>query len=1057
MFRIGPFELDSDRFELRRAGTALAVQRKVLEAILYLVRKRDRLVSKEELKGNVWSGTSVSDAAIHRVMMVARRLLTEEGSAPILTVHGKGYRFVGEVRLCPASGTDNPHAAPVTEVAGPATAAAPPSSRRCEVRPFVGRRSELKQLRRALADAKAGRGGLLLIGGEPGIGKTRLLQALADLARAEGCEVWLGRGWEGGGAPAFWPWTEAMRCGMKLRGPAATEQLLGDECSDLLTLLPGWFHQPEAGEALQLPDDAASARFRVFDLLTRLVFAASETVPVVLMLDDLHAADEATVLLARFMSQTLTQRRVLLIAAYRNREAQDNKAVATFISAAPACAERTMLGGLDSAEVFALLQALAGSEVSERYATSICKMANGNPFLIQELGRSAPTFNELEARATIMPLPLPERAAKCIRDHVQRLPDETRRALEIASVMGRSFWLEELPALAGDSQKASNSGLDLIEPAWSEGLVEPDGSAPGAFRFNHQLVRDTIYGDLSPSRRYELHFAAANALEANSLGENDTIFQIAHHHLIAVPLRGTKQALRWAREAGTRALQGLAYEQAVEQYATMVQLLQRGPSEQSQLCDALLMLGAAQAMAGQMESAIDTFKRVIALGTALGEAAIIGRGALGWFRAVDIGCLVHPALEEHLTDALARIDSPPALRSELSVALACCAAQTMPLAERRRLFEEGLLLAANSPTSATLTSALACSMAWNFFWNDPQKGLELSADVMVNAKASGNFQARLHGHLWRGTHHLQLGNIAELNQEMAEHSRLAQRIRHPFHLYASELSHACRSQLIGDLVEAEARARLAFSKGEQVIGMSAGMLLGLQLLTIALERGLKAEERLDLELQTLMQEMAGVGLSHQMWPIMYTRFAVERGALADARRRLTELAPEGKWAWPADETMVPTACQLAIIAAALEDSAVARNVIGCLLPYAGRHVATFCFGAYWGPISYYLGIAAATLGDATQARLYLEQGREEAARVGARSYQAWASYALARLAMRHGKPSHSAEAARHLRESSELAQLLGLAKLADKVSAASRQLPSSSPERHYSTGGSQLC
>ncbi len=1036
MFRFGPFELDEKRFELRRGSQVVPVQRKVMEAVLYLVRERDRLITKEEMKANVWAGAAVTDAAVHRVMMVARRLLSEARGSPIRTVHGKGYRFVGEVELGPISTKDKHVILSTQEMPGP-----PPSSRRREASPFIGRKRELSLLRRAMARTKGGRGGIVLLAGEPGIGKTRLLQASEELARAEGCEVWLGRAWEAGGAPAFWPWTEAMRCGLRLRGSNALETLLGDESADLQALLPGWFRAADSYSSDRPPDDGASTRFRVFDLLTRLVFAAAETVPVVLMLDDLHAADEATVLLTRFMSQTLGQRQVLLVGAYRSREAEDNKPLTTFITGPHNSAEYVTLSGLDPQESAELLRGLLGFWVSERQASTVCEMAAGNPFLIQEFGRSAASLDDLVGRLSLVPLPIPERAAKCIRERVSRLSNEVQGTLEIASAIGRSFWLEELVAIANKGSEASK-GLELLERAWMDGLVELDPLTPGAFRFSHQLVRDTIYGDIAPTRRFELHDATAKVLEHRLLHDTDVVFQIAHHNLVAVPLHGTAQALRWACEAGNHAMRQLAYEQAAEQFATMVRLLESTSAAPSALPEALLLLGEAQAMAGQLSLAIDAFQRVIAAGDASEDFALVGRGALGWFRAVDCGYLSHPQLEKHLSDALACSDTSQSLRAELAVALACCSALSKPLAERQRLFEEGLELAADVPTSATVASALAYSMTANFFWDSPRRGCELAAKVVANAKSSRNTHARLHAHLWRGCHQLQLGRTDELALEMAEHERLAQRVRHPFHLYAIDLFRVCRHQMAGELREAETLARQASPKGERAAGVGATLFFGLQLLTTIWERGPKGTEHLEREVRALIEGLKAVGVMHPLFPVFLTRCDLERGLESDVRCRLEELAPRGNWDWPADDTLVPSACQMAIIAASLGEQDIARSVYRRLLPLAGTHTVACCFGAYWGPISYYLGIAAATFGDLTQAHQYLEQAHAEANRVGARTYQAWSDYAIARLLLRDGAPNQRVEIERRLRDSGDVARRLELGKLSEKVDLAQKQLQS---------------
>src|SRR5713101_2949358 len=168
LHRFGPFELDERRFELRRHGKPVAIQRKVLETIAFLVKNPDRLISKDELIEGPWKGTTVSDASLARVIMMARKTLTDRGRLGhlIQTVRGKGYRF-------------------------------------------LGRKQELEIMLAAAERAAGGHGNLLLVGGEPGIGKTSLLERFGRTVL--GMEILWGRCWEGGGAPAFWPWLEIVR------------------------------------------------------------------------------------------------------------------------------------------------------------------------------------------------------------------------------------------------------------------------------------------------------------------------------------------------------------------------------------------------------------------------------------------------------------------------------------------------------------------------------------------------------------------------------------------------------------------------------------------------------------------------------------------------------------------------------------------------------------------------------------------------------------------------------------------------------------------------------
>src|SRR5713101_1101292 len=205
LHRFGPFELDERRFELRRHGKPVAIQRKVLETIAFLVKNPDRLISKDELIEGPWKGTTVSDASLARVIMMARKTLTDRGRLGhlIQTVRGKGYRFLAEVTSSSTAGSSTTR----TDSSSSTTSrsAADPIGNPT----FLGRKQELEIMLAAAERAAGGHGNLLLVGGEPGIGKTSLLERFGRTVL--GMEILWGRCWEGGGAPAFWPWLEIVR------------------------------------------------------------------------------------------------------------------------------------------------------------------------------------------------------------------------------------------------------------------------------------------------------------------------------------------------------------------------------------------------------------------------------------------------------------------------------------------------------------------------------------------------------------------------------------------------------------------------------------------------------------------------------------------------------------------------------------------------------------------------------------------------------------------------------------------------------------------------------
>ena len=272
IFRFSEFELDDQAQELRARGAALELEHLAIDLLLYLVRHRGRLVTKEELIQKIW-GRAIGESSLSRLVSLLRKALDDDPAAPryLLTARRRGYRFI----------------APVDEEAGANVDA---------VEVFVGRARELALGEQEIARALAGSFRVLWISGAPGIGKTRLAHAVATRARARGAFVLTGRGDEGEGAPALWPWIQVLRERTESCSNAELRELVGSGAVDLAPLVP------EIGERLGVRGapprlDVEQSRFRMFDSFARFVRGCARAEPHVVLLDDLHQVDKPSLLL----------------------------------------------------------------------------------------------------------------------------------------------------------------------------------------------------------------------------------------------------------------------------------------------------------------------------------------------------------------------------------------------------------------------------------------------------------------------------------------------------------------------------------------------------------------------------------------------------------------------------------------------------------------------------------------------------------------------------------------------------------------------------------------
>ena len=429
----------------------------------------------------------------------------------------------------------------------PAREAAPESPRRV----FVGREGELDVLVRALEATVAGRGRVVLVAGEPGIGKSRLVDELMGQARARAARVIVGRCWEAGGAPAYWPWVQSLRTYVRETDPEELRAQLGAVGGELAQLLP------ELSELfLELPQPLAleseGARFRLFEAVSTFLQSAAQSRPLVLVLDDLHAADEPSLLLLRFVARQIADSRLLIVCAFRDVDPTLGQPLTSALAELvrePQTAQ-IALAGLSEADVVDYIQLSTGIEPAAQLGEAIRSETEGNPLFVTELVHLLGSEGRMTDANAHLGIPPGVRAV--IGQRLGRLSERCRSMLVLAAVMGREFGLD---ALARLSELPRHQLLDALDEAIAERIVGDVPASQSRLRFSHALIRDTLYDELSSARRLQLHHHAAKALETVYSSDLEPhLAELAHHHFAAAPAGDTDQAIGYARRAGTERL-----------------------------------------------------------------------------------------------------------------------------------------------------------------------------------------------------------------------------------------------------------------------------------------------------------------------------------------------------------------------------------------------------------------------------------------------------------------------------------------------------------------------
>jgi DNA-binding SARP family transcriptional activator len=433
---------------------------------------------------------------------------------------------------------------------------------------LVGRAEERAVLGRALAAATRGTGRVVLIGGEPGIGKTRLAETFAgDVA---GARVLWGHCPETDGAPPFWPWRQVLRTLAAELDDTTLRTSLGADAAVVLDVAPELADRVGTVAPVRLPD-AETARFHFFDAVTRLLTTTARSRPLVVVLEDLHWADEATMALLRFAVGAVRGSGLLIVATYRSVAVADRALLASTLGALARepVVERLLLPGLRAEEARSLVTRLLGDAPGDELVADIIERTGGNPLFIIHLVRMVEqTLDVGEDPRSVIRDQVPPAVIDLIGLRVAEQPEATRRLLEVAAVVGRRF---ELGLLVQVETRSFDDAVAAVEPAIRAGLVVED-ETPGAYRFTHALMREAIVAGLGRSRAGRLHGLVGDALAAGGVDAR-SLPALAHHYWEAARVGWADAALEAATSAAAAAVAGLAYDDAQEHLDRALALL----------------------------------------------------------------------------------------------------------------------------------------------------------------------------------------------------------------------------------------------------------------------------------------------------------------------------------------------------------------------------------------------------------------------------------------------------------------------------------------------------
>jgi len=903
--------------------------------------------------------------------------------------------------------------------------------------PFVGRQAEAALLARHHAAASDGSGRVVLITGEAGIGKTRMVEEVIGAPGTAGV-AW-GRCHDGAGAPAFWPWIEALRPLVGRTAPDRLRAELGPGAAELARLFPEL--APLAGEHVASPDalpGSPAARFRLFDAFASLLGALAGE-PLAIVLDDLHWADAESLLLLRFLGPELGQRALLIVATCRESELRAVPEAPHIRADLARLAERVTLAGLSADEIAAYARATAGVEATPAVVRAIHAATGGNSFFateVVELLRRAGRLEWPELRLSDLQLPAGLRDAALRR--LDGVGDDTRALLRLAAVAGSALELDVLAAAADLDVRAV---LVRLGPAFAAGVLHELPGAPGTPRFAHQIVAEALQAEIPPEVRPELHLALAGAIETLRAAALDEVAgDLARHLLGAGPLVDPARTVATLVRAGTRALRTLGYEDATLHFAQALEVARASGAGPAQRLDLLSRLAEARLAAGDDGGARDTAVEAAREARELGDVArLVAASALAGAARSETGQPDHELIGL-LEDAAHATADDVALRARVLPALS----RELYFVDRDRRHAssaEALELARRLGDPPLLAAALGARHLALWEPGRAEERLALADEQLALAERIQDGQIATHAHAWRIADLLELGRIDAADEGLRRYAAVAGRLRLPRLTWHVAVGHVSRALRLGRLDEAERLAEEALATWKSGPQNNVLQFYAIQLFSLREEQGRLAE--LD---ETLQAFAAGSALP--AWQAALASLHATLGRHDEARRVLREIA--GKLdALPFDGTLLSTLARLAHACSVVGDAEVAEKLLPRLEPHASAHVVIGAGVVWGGSVARHAGLLALAAGRAADAVRHLEAALDVHQRSRAPVQLANTQAELARALRARGAAGDAARAAGLEDAARAAAVALGLGGLARTLGAldgAQRAASAAAPE-----------
>jgi DNA-binding winged helix-turn-helix (wHTH) protein/tetratricopeptide (TPR) repeat protein len=1028
----GGFRLDLANQCVWRRDEALELTPKLFGVLSLLASRPGQLVTKDELLDTVWPGVTVSDAALKVVVSELRKLLGDDAQTPryIATVHRRGYRFVGTVAAAVPSSETIAGATP--------TDSTPPAGTAVSL--LVGRDAALGQLGAAFERAGRGERQSLFISGEPGIGKTALLDGFLSrlAAGARGTPT------AGGTTPCLVASGQCVRHFGDFEPYLPILDALGRLCrgasaaavtASLRRNAPTWFAQmpwllSDADRQQLERERRGVTRERMLREFAAAVEALATDTVVVLAIEDLHWADPSTIDLLSFIAQRDDPARLLVIGTYRSVEAivgnHPVRALAQTLQTQRR-GEEIPLWYLTEPDTAALLETRLGGRLDSGVGSGIHRHTGGNPLFVCNLIEDLKRRGVLQQRNgrwafsvadDALAAEAPEGLRQTIEQQVDQLAAGEVAALEAAAVIGVEFPAE---AVAAALAIAPETAVECFERlSRTRHLVRPkdaDAHTSGRFAFPHALYSSTLYRRIADAGRRRMHQRVGIWLEAQGTTPPS---HLAHHFLQSGTSADCSRAATYSVRAAELAERVFAFGEAARHYELALQAMTRAAQPDERRRGIILIaLGEARERVGALPLAAEAFHAAIEVARRIGASEMFAEAVMALGRGFQRLDTVNTPLIELLEEALQRLGTGDGIWRARVLSRLDWALCTVPGTQQRRapLAREALDIARRLDDPETLLVVMQYTR-WAFGEHQPADARAIEELGALLHRLDGKEQ-QLTVHALRVAAFLDAGDMASVDEESKTYLALVDETRIPWFAWFALRFQTARALQEGRLDDARRLADETLAAGQRMDHPNVLPYYGLHQAMLQILEGRFAE--LEAGLLGVIDHTAG-RRAGALLAFVYSA----QDKTAAAHEEFERFARDDFAGVPQDGQWLLTLSLLAQVCARLGDVPRAALLHDLLFPYDDRFIGLVSSTLPFGHASRYLGLLAVVMGRTAQARAYFERAISENERIGARPWLAFSQYDYAMLLLKRGRRADEREAKRLLGSALQTAREIGM-------------------------------